>query len=64
MSKIKIEVEVDACDLCNKELGISQRPMEIIDTKNDNEIVYVAHIECANDILLQKLKELKIKNNK
>ncbi len=59
MSKIKIEIEVDACDLCNKELGMAQRPMEIIDIDNDDEIVYICHMKCAKDILLEKIKEAK-----
>jgi len=57
MNKIKIEIEVDACDLCNKELGTSQRSMDIIDIDSDDEIVYVCHMKCANDILLEKIKE-------
>ncbi len=57
MSKIKIEIEVDACDLCNKELGMAQRPMEIIDIDSDDEVVYYCHVKCANDILLKKIKK-------
>ncbi len=44
MSKIKIEIEVDACDLCNKELGMAQIPMEIIDIDSDDEVAYYCHV--------------------
>ena len=54
MLKVKREIEIEACEICGKEIGMGVIPFKIADA-DDNQ--YWFHEGCVNELLIETAKK-------